>query len=81
MRALVRRAIIWSGFGLLIVTAAVGHAQEHYAVLVGVGQYHNFDALTGPPNDVRLARDYLMNTEGFDEDNIFWLSRTEGART
>lgn len=74
MRTLARRAIIWSGFGLLIVTAAVGHAQEHYAVLVGVGQYHNFARLMGPPNDVRLARDYLMNTEGFDEDNIFWLA-------
>ena len=64
---------------MLAATAihAQERAQERYAVLVGVGEYVNLDAklhLKGPPNDVRLAREYLLNVEEFDEGNIYWLA-------
>ena len=61
----------------LILAATAIQAQERYAVLVGVGEYVNLDAklhLKGPPNDARLAREYLLNVEKFDEGNIFWLA-------
>ena len=63
--------------GSLLATATVSLAQERYAVLVGVGQYPNFDEslqLKGPSNDIRLARNYLLHVAGFQEDHIVWLS-------
>ena len=62
---------------IFLAMAAVSFAQERYAVLVGVGQYpHLSDSLqlAGPSNDVRLVRNYLLNVEGFNEDDIAWLS-------
>ena len=66
---------------ILVLVAALSsfssYAEERYAVLVGVGEYHFLDKkyqLKGPPNDVRLARDYLIHNEGFRPDNIYWIA-------
>ena len=67
-----RLLMVWS----LLIIAPISLAQERYAVLVGVGQYPSLDAslqLQGPPNDVLLAREYLL-LEGFKEEHILWLS-------
>ena len=67
-----RLLMVWS----LLIIASIGLAQERYAVLVGVGQYPNLDAslqLQGPPNDIFLAREYLL-LEGFKEEHILSLS-------
>ena len=69
--------------GALMLVAAATYAQERYAVLVGVGVYANLPAelhLKGPPNDARLAREYLLHVEGFDDDNIFWLADDASVR-
>ena len=61
----------------LLLVGVRSHAQERYAILVGAGYYYHLDKrnqLKGPSNDVRLARDYLLHVEEFEEDNIFWLS-------
>ena len=81
MTVQMRVATIWLVSGLLFAATVVSHAEQRYAqrhaLLVGVGQYPNLDEskqLEGPPNDVRLVRDYLLHTEEFDTGNIVWLS-------
>ena len=75
-----RRAALYAALSVVILLATGSHAEERhagerYAVLVGVGEYTYLDNdLTGPPNDVRLARDYLIHEEGFEADNIYWLA-------
>ena len=67
---------------VLLLLGAVSHANERYALLVGVDAYSHLDdkhQLRGPSNDVRHARDYLLHTEGFREANIYWLSDDDGA--
>ena len=70
-----RRATLYAALSAMMLLATVSHAQERYAVLVGVGEYTYLENdLKGPPNDVRLARDYLIHVEKFEADNIFWLA-------
>ena len=63
---------------ILNVLAMTCLAQERYAVLVGVGRYPGLEdeklRLYGPPNDVRLAEQYLVEVERFERDNIVMLS-------
>lgn len=52
-------------------------AKERYALLVGVGRYPNLPdslRLNGPPNDVRLMREYLTKKGNFLEDHITCLT-------
>lgn len=78
MRIPVRHQVsIWLVIGLLVAPTTVSNAQQRYALLVGVGQYPFLDKslqLEGPPNDVRLVREYLLHTERFDADSIVWLT-------
>ena len=64
-------------FAALVFGVPAVYPLERYAVLVGVGEYVNLDAkynLQGPANDARLAREYLLEVEGFEERNIAWLA-------
>ena len=62
------------------VATTVVQAKERYAILVGVGHYPHLREklqLNGPPNDVRLMREYLTKVEKFSKDNV--LSLTDGG--
>lgn len=70
---------------LLAFSAANRRAPTHWALVVGVGDYINFDDteggdLPGAENDARSVRDYLLMRAGFPEENVRLLLSAEATR-
>ncbi len=66
--------------GILLCFTGLAHA-EKYALLVGVGNYtYDVGDLQGPPHDVEVLKDLLVEKWGFDEGKITTLVDREAGR-
>ena len=65
--------------GILFCVTGLTYAEKH-ALLIGVGNYtYDVSDLKGPPHDVEVLKDLLMEKWGFDEKKITTLvDRTAG---
>jgi hypothetical protein len=65
----------------LCAVAAVCHAEERWALLVGIDQYSDdiITPLKGAVHDTMALRDALINYAAFPPDNIFCLTSSDQA--
>ena len=66
---------------LCTISLAVSHAEERWALLVGIDQYADdmITPLKGAVRDALVLRDALVNHAGFLPDNVFCLTSDDEA--
>jgi len=74
-----RKYIILVAF--LCIIATVSHAEERWALLVGIDEYSSeiITPLRGAVRDARALRDTLVNYAKFPADNVFCLTSDDDA--
>ena len=74
-----RKYIILVAF--LCIIATVSHAEERWALLVGIDEYSSeiITPLRGAVRDARALRDTLVNYAQFSDDNVFCLTSDDEA--
>lgn len=72
------------GFGLVVAIGALTVAlpvHANRALLIGVGQYAGkISSLSGPPRDVALMQEFLLEWRGYDPDEIETLLDQQSTR-